>query len=270
MEERKDKITKGLQIGLKTGLSFFDDNMIGWLPGNLIAIIGRPGIGKSWLLMYLACFAYYFGGARVAYLSPEMAIPEVEDRWDTIKSAFEGEGFSNESLTSGKVNLPKYKKYLESTSKRNDWVTLDSNEGKAFSLASAQSIVDEFQPDLVCVDGLILMDSGNAGDGESWEAMRKLAYGLKNIAQNNKIVIMAASQAGRNAAGAMPELHQIYGGDALAQAADVAIMVSDVAEAGNEAEAFTRYITIPKRRSGKTFAKKMKLRFNVDRGSIGL
>ena len=90
MEERKDKITKGLQIGLKTGLSFFDDNMIGWLPGNLIAIIGRPGIGKSWLLMYLACFAYYFGGARVAYLSPEMAIPEVEDRWDTIKSAFEG------------------------------------------------------------------------------------------------------------------------------------------------------------------------------------
>jgi hypothetical protein len=77
LRERKEKLKKGGILGIKTVLSFFDEKLLGWEPGNLIAIIARLGIGKTTLGTYLACFGYS-EGYRVAYLSPEMTTEEEE------------------------------------------------------------------------------------------------------------------------------------------------------------------------------------------------
>ena len=44
--ERKKQIEKGESIGIKTGLSMFDEKMMGWQPGDFIVVYGPPQVGK--------------------------------------------------------------------------------------------------------------------------------------------------------------------------------------------------------------------------------
>jgi intein/homing endonuclease len=44
--ERKKQIERGESIGIKTGLSMFDEKMMGWQPGDLIVVYGPPQVGK--------------------------------------------------------------------------------------------------------------------------------------------------------------------------------------------------------------------------------
>ena len=262
--DRKDKISKGITIGLRTGFSIFDDKLIGWFPGNLISLIGRLGMGKSWLSLYISCSAY-LDNKRVIYLSPEMTVQEVELRWDTLMSHFYNYQFSNEELSLGKTNAKEYKKWLLEAAKRSDWLTMDSCYGKPFTISAIESIIEDFFPDLLCVDGFLeLRSEGNKLD-KGWEVMLDIAYGLKAIAQNKKIVVLTTVQASRAAAGNMPELHQVYGGDAISQASDIVLTLTE-----DEKKPFVRYISIPKRRSGKTYNKKFEINFDVDHGKIGV
>lgn len=268
--ERKDKISKGMQLGLRTGFSLFDDNNIGWLPGNLIGIVGRMNIGKSWLLQYTACSSYA-AGHRIVYLSPEMTIQEIELRWDTIMSAFYAYQFPNDDLILGKVDENKYNEWLNEISKNARWVTMDSNHGKPFTIQAVESIVEEFQPNLLCVDGFLELRSSESVIDKNWQVMLDVAHGLKAIAQNNKIVILVTSQAKRmnfeekESLGNMPGLEHVYGGDALGQASDIIITMTD-----SEKEPNIRYISVPKRRGGgKAYTKRIKLNFDVNVGKIG-
>lgn len=44
--ERKKQIEKGETIGIKTGLSMFDEKMMGWQPGDFVVVYGPPQVGK--------------------------------------------------------------------------------------------------------------------------------------------------------------------------------------------------------------------------------
>jgi len=44
--ERKKQIERGESIGIKTGLSMFDEKMMGWQPGDFIVVYGPPQVGK--------------------------------------------------------------------------------------------------------------------------------------------------------------------------------------------------------------------------------
>lgn len=267
-DRRKNAISKGQHLGLKTGFSLFDNQNIGWQPGNFISIIGRLGMGKSWLLEYTACTAYA-DNHRVLYLSPEMSNEEVELRWDTMMSAFYNYRFPNDDLLIGKIDRNKYKDWLTEISKNNNWITMDSNHGKPFTIEAIEALVDEFQPELLCVDGFLELRSNSSGMDKSWQVMLDIAYGLKAIAQNNKIVVIITSQAKRMNAEdkeqlqGMPGTEQIYGGDALGQASDVIITMTDSDEPN------VRCIAVPKVRGRKSYTKRVKLNFDVNIGKIG-
>ena len=260
----KEKAGKGVTVGLKTGISLFDEKYIGWQPGDLIAIIGRMGLGKSWLLIYSACVSY-LTGKRVLFISPEMPCAEVELRMDTIIGAMQGHKFLNDKLQEGKVNMKEYKEFLEKMASRHDWLTVDSNNGRPFNLGSIISLTDEFNPDLVCIDGIGLIESGNK---EAWQKTQESSYGLKNLAQTRKVVVMITSQVNRQSLDkdeGMPGLENIYMGDAAGQAASVVIaMNKDI----NKPE--VRYITIPKRRNGVAINKPLEIRFSVNEGLISI
>jgi len=266
-EEKMLKRKSGIQIGIKTGISFFDEKYIGWNPGNLIGIVARLGVGKSFMLLYLACIAYE-DGRKVLFISPEMTIEEVEARWDVILAYLRGYKFSNEALLSGgKVNKSEYAEFLETTKERSDWVTYDSYEGKQFSVSVINSLIQEHQPDLVAIDGLPLL-SDDLGAGQSWENVKNVSYGLKSVAQQNKVVALVTTQATREASkrndSQLPELHQVAYGDAFAQAANMILTIGEDKKNPN-----IRYIKIPKNRNGRIYTKRAKISFDVDIGRIG-
>jgi len=259
--KRKETIESGKFVGIRTGLDIFDNNLTGWQDGDLTAIVGRVGSGKSWLLMYFASIAY-LEGKRVLYLSPEMSTYEVNQRLDTIVSAQMGNALTNDDIKYGNVDLKDYKAFLERLKVRKDWKNVDSDGGKSFNLQSIQNEVDSFKPDLLCIDGFLLVQA-NRGE-EGWLALLGLAYGLKNIAMNNKIPILATAQASRKSDGDIPTMVEVYGGDALAQASSVVIMM-----AINAQEEKKRSITIPKIRNMKNITKAFQISFDVNRGIIG-
>ena len=260
MLDRKERLKGGKSIGMRTGFSFFDDKLLGWLPGNLISIVARLGIGKTFIAEYLSCFAYS-EGYRVAYCSPEMTIVEHEIRWDVILGALMGYKFSIRELIRGDTNPIKYKEFLTKVSQRDDWITLDSNHDRPFTIPSIQAIVDEYSPDLLVVDGFLLLDIGGE---KNWKNMLSAAYSLKNIVQTKKIVGIVTAQATRDSAGEIPEAHQVYGGDALAQASDVLITMGE-----NPMKPKSRFIQIAKRRMDEGSNKKIEINFDCDIGKIG-
>ena len=262
IKTRKESVNKGIMVGLKTGLSIFDKNFLGWLPGNLISIIGRLGVGKSWVVLWMGGVVY-MEGKRVLFLSPELSIREVEDRWITLIGNKFGYSFPNSDLAIGKIDIEKYKEWAEIVSKRADWLTLDTYSGEPFTIGSIQYLVKEFNPDLLAVDGIELLQDEEKHK-EKWESMFSIAYGLKGIAQNNKIVVIATAQASREAVDKMPELHHIALSDAIGRASDIVIPMMQDKEKPN-----VRFITIPKRRVGKVINKRIEIEFNVNTGQIG-
>ena len=259
--KNRDNITKGVTNGIKTGIKIFDDNNIGWQPGNLIGIIGRLGVGKSTVAQYLGCTAYK-AGKRVLFISPEMSAEEVNLKFDTFMGKMNGYTFLNDKLQIGDIDLRNYKKWLEGISTRKDWLTIDSANGKKFNINNINGYVTEFAPDMVIVDGVPLLD----GVGEqSWVKMMDVSYGLKAIAQNNKVVVIATSQANRAVGDEMPRPDQVSFGDAFMQAADFGIFMQQ-----NINKPLSRYITIPKRRTGKAINTPIEITFNINEGIISM
>jgi predicted ATP-dependent serine protease len=223
--------------------------------------VGRLGVGKSTLAQYLACQTYKTG-KRVLFLSPEMSVDEVHLRWDTFMGKMNGYTFLNDKLQTGEVNMKEYKKWLEEVKVRKDWLTLDSANGKKFNVSNIKGFINEFSPDLVVVDGVALLE----GIGEqSWLKVMDVSYGLKSLAQNHKIVIMATMQANREVKDDMPRPDQVSFGDAFMQACDCGIFIQQ-----NINKPDIRFITIPKRRNGKAINTAIQIDFDINSGMISV
>lgn len=261
-EELADKMIKVNQdkvLGIPTGIPVFDNTAGGWMPGQLVSIVGRLNEGKSWLLQYL-CVAAYKAGNRILFLSPEMTVSEVELRFDSLVSRV----FSNMDLTLGRpgIDVEEYKAYLDKLEKREDWVTYDSVPGgRPFTVSSIQGLVHLHKPDILAVDGVPLISDENGSD-TSWQKMANVGYGLKSIAMNNKIPVLCTSQANREAASdrAIPKLHQISYGDALGQACDKVIGLVRISDDKIK-------IALLKNRGGRLIGE-MFFNFKVDLGDI--
>lgn len=259
--QRSTMASQGLTIGMKTGLSILDDKLLGWQRGNLVTIVAASGKGKSWLSMYIAAYPYVMDNNRVLFLEPEMTILESELRWDTLVGKLLGHKFSNQGLTVGKgINTKEYKAFLEEVSKNDRWLTLTSDNKKRFTIQSIEAEVERFSPDIVVLDGFLLLDIG----GKEWDSMEDAAAGLKNIAQNYNCVFIVTTQASRSAKDEMPEIHEVFGGEALRHQSDVMIMMADTDEPK------VRKIIIPKRRTGEAINKPIKISFDMDSGTIGI
>ena len=77
-----DKIKEGIhstEMGLLSGIKALDDAILGFSPGEMIIIAGRPGMGKSSLArdIMLSVGAPEAGGGTVVLFTLEMLYQEV-------------------------------------------------------------------------------------------------------------------------------------------------------------------------------------------------
>jgi len=199
------------------------------------------------------------------YLSPEMTVEETEFRFDAINAHHMEVSIKNSDLTLAKLpDARLYKDYLAQLQGQNrrDFITADSDLNRRFTISGIQSMIFEYKPDMVCIDGVYLMED-EEGAEQSWQKMMHLGYGLKNLAMINKVVIMASTQANREAAAKefmTPKAHHISYGDALAQAADRVFGIAMIDES-------TIKIGTIKVRSGK-WCPELMIQFDVDSGDI--
>ena len=262
--ESKIPETKDMVIGIPTGIRYFDSEYrLGWLPGELSAIIGRLYIGKSWMLIYFGAVAWLCG-YRILFLSPEMPNEESEARFDALVCGLHNIPVDITDLYRGYHPTSEQKGLFEKIAKRGDWITMSSAEGKSFRPSELPRLVRQYSPHLVLVDGFSLM-TGDTRRAQLWESIRDMSRELKQLAVGMGISVVVAHQANRGAANTArpPGLHEISFGDALAQDCDRVIVLSQPTKPPQ-----TLTVTIQKFRKGRPLQTGTDFLFDPDHGRI--
>lgn len=88
-------------VGVSSGISKLDDYLQGFRGGNLIIIAGRPGLGKSAMVMTIAHHVAVVLRRAVAFFSLEMTRAELGDRLLSLQAHIPSELIRSHRLTDG-------------------------------------------------------------------------------------------------------------------------------------------------------------------------
>lgn len=236
---RQEYLKSEAVMGIKTGLKVIDDTKQGWMPGELVGVYGRPGVGKTWLALWQAGMAW-MQGLRVLAITPEMPVSQINIRIDVTLAGLMGYHLDYSRLLSGDASQEiNYRKFVSAIGDQKRWWTYDSLDERPIGMAEITALVKLHDPQIVVIDGISLLRA--EGRGQTWEQMKELSYGLKQIATINDIPFIITHQAtrrdtsrkemslsGRGDDYVMPSLNDAAYGDAFVQACSTIItMVGD-------------------------------------------
>jgi replicative DNA helicase len=199
VEARVKRAKKHGSSGVKTGFSVFDRITGGLQPGTLTIVGARLGEGKSYAMQHMSV-TNLLNKKTVQFDALEQTATEVKMRMHSLLSArIDGlPAVSASSLMRGEgVELAKYKSMLKKTKRELSGSALhiaDSSRGQ-IGLMTVAAQIERNRPDVVYIDYLTLMQK----KGNEWQDVGELTRGLKNLAQQYQIPIVAAAQLNRQA-----------------------------------------------------------------------
>jgi replicative DNA helicase len=235
-------------IGIPSGLTSLDRKTGGWQNSDLIIIAGRPSQGKTAFALFSAIQSATFG-FPVAIFSLEMSKNQLTDRAFSTMTAL-----SPLDIRSGRMEWPE----LESGIGKLERLPVFIDDTPALTLVQLRSKVMQLKKHriaLVVVDYLQLM----RGDGNNREQeISSISRGLKAIAKEMNVPVIALSQLNRMADGKRPVLANLRESGAIEQDADVVVFIHRPEKYGQETTddgASTRglcELIIDKHRNGPT------------------
>lgn len=200
-------------LGMRTGLNIIDSSRTGWMPGDLIGIFSRPGVGKTWFEAWEGVINWC-DGKRILIISPEMPANRLNLRIDLLVANALGHTIDYNKLMLGDPSIrAEYALTCEALAQSNRWWTYSSINDGEISLGDVAALIKQHQPDMAFVDGISLLQLPGNNRDQTWEQMKKLCYGLKNIATVNNIPIMVSHQAVNSARGRRTQVDTIGRGD---------------------------------------------------------
>jgi replicative DNA helicase len=196
-----------LTTGVMSGFSEIDDYTYGIKQSELMIISGASSSGKSLLMMNYAINAWLGpnkpgdlynemleGGKNVVYFTLEMSKRQLEQRIDANMANVRHKAIMRGQLTPEekqrwKSSLDFQKKY----DKKFYIVDMPRGSRTLDIEARYDSILSEFQPDLVVVDYLGIMKP-NKDFGQDWLEVGHVAEDLHEFCRNKNIAVLTAAQ----------------------------------------------------------------------------
>lgn len=219
-EQRKE--TKGM-LGISTGIDKLDFIIKGLQPKQLITLIARTGLGKTWTLVKVAAHAQ-LNGYRVLFLTTEMSEEQIEDRLEAMLIGILYGDFNYNKFKSGSLDKDQEEIYYEFLDRKSKFEPLIIDTATGVSNVNAK--IDQHQPDLVLVDSAYLMEDDRGSD-QDWLRVAHITRDLKSLAKSKKIPIFINSQADANTSiKTGPELSNIGFSKAIGQDSDVVLALS--------------------------------------------
>ncbi|OGV89961.1 replicative DNA helicase [Microgenomates group bacterium RBG_19FT_COMBO_39_10] len=259
--DRLDELHKragGLR-GVPTGFKDIDNTLAGLQPSNLIILAARPGIGKTALALNIAQNVSVKEKLPIGFFSLEMSSEELVDRalvaqadidaWRMKTGRLDEEDFTKLSEAMG--ILAEAPLYIDDTP------ALSILEMRT----KARRLMAEHGLQLIIVDYLQLVRSLSRRESRVQE-VSEISQGLKNLARELKVPVLAVSQLSRaveQRGSPRPQLADLRESGAIEQDADVVMFIWR--EDNEDIESIE--LEVAKHRNGPL--RRMKLRFRGER-----
>ncbi|MCA9347077.1 replicative DNA helicase [Candidatus Saccharibacteria bacterium] len=209
--ERLDELHKGGGgvRGIPTGFRDLDNIIAGWQKSDLVILAARPAMGKSVLALNFAHKVATKSEMPVLYFSLEMSKDQLVDRMLAMESGVDAWNIRTGNLSN------------------EDWEKLSTAMG---SLAEAPIYIDDTagitvsdlrtkarreqhrrQLGLIIIDYLQLMSGGSrfGSDSNRVQEISEISRGLKSIARELNVPVIALSQLSRSVETRSPQIPQL-------------------------------------------------------------
>lgn len=185
---------RGEPLGIPTGYKLLDKLLGGLQRSDLIIIAGRPGMGKTSLLLSIAQNAARKFNQRVALFSLEMSAEQVVQRLISAET-----GIDSQRLRLGELREDEWPTFVQATGVLSDTQIFIDDTPAISALqmrTKARRLHAEHGLDLIMVDYLQLM----RGDFRAENRVQEVSYisrELKSLARELNVPVIAASQLSR-------------------------------------------------------------------------
>jgi RecA/RadA recombinase len=215
-QQRKE----GINIhGIPTGFAWLDRTLLGWHSGDMIVLLGKRGVGKTWAALVMA-HAAQMAGYNVMFVSKEMSLRSLEERYDSVHAKLPYKDFRRGKL--GTLLEKQYYKTLENMESLADF-NIPDFQGPC-SPATIFAKVVELQIQFLVVDGVYMLDDDH-GLKKGWEKHVNIAQDLKTYLHRQRIPGVFTNQLNREADPKDATLDNSAYSDAYGQYSDVALKV---------------------------------------------
>ncbi|HEY6917558.1 MAG TPA: replicative DNA helicase, partial [Allosphingosinicella sp.] len=234
--------TGGGLSGVTTGLDTVNVKTGGLHPSDLLILAGRPGMGKTSLATNIAFNAAQrlvrdledgipaekSAGAAVAFFSLEMSADQLATRILSEQS-----GISSENLRMGKISQQDFRNLARAAADLESLpLYIDDTAGLTIAAlrTRARRLKRQRGIGLIVVDYLqLLQGTGKGGDGNRVQEISEISRGLKTLAKELGVPVLALSQLSRaveSREDKRPQLSDLRESGSIEQDADIVLFVS--------------------------------------------
>ncbi len=217
---------KGALRGLKTGFRDLDKKTAGFQKGDLVIIGARPAMGKTTFAQNLAYNIANINKKGVLFFSMEMADREIVDRMISDVS-----GVDNWKMRTGNLSDEEFQKIGDALADMDELpIYIDSTSSMTIMELrnKARRAMHDHDIGIVIVDYLQLISGSNKYAGNRVQEVSEVSRGLKILARELSIPVIALAQLSRNVTGRddpRPVLSDLRDSGSIEQDADLVMFL---------------------------------------------
>ena len=222
-DEYVTKCSNFQEYYLSTGLKEVDEILGGGFDRKeeLVVVVARPGVGKSWISLKFATEAA-MQGLRVGLYAGEMTDTKVGYRFDTLAGHINNGGITHGNRTF-QVEYKEYLDKLRETCKGDILVITPSMFNGFATVNNLKNFVEKQNLDVLVVDQLSLLEEPKGKTQK--EKTANLMVALKKLQSLERIPVICVSQQNRTKSDDGLDLTQIANADEVGQFATICIFV---------------------------------------------
>ena len=198
---------KGALRGVRTGYRDLDNMTAGLQRSDLIILAARPAMGKTTLVTNLAYNVATVAKQAVLFFSLEMSKEQLVDRMLADAS-----GVDAWNIRTGNLSDEDFSKLSEAMGEMAEApIFIDDTPGVSVleMRTKARRIAHEQPIGLIIIDYLQLMQGSGKNDGNRVQEVSEISRGLKLIARELNVPVIALSQLSRSVESRSPQIPQL-------------------------------------------------------------
>lgn len=210
--------------GVPTGWGWFDHTVGGYQPGDLVTWVARPNLGKTYLLLKQASFAWQVGYS-VLVVTMEMTIEQITRRLAAMQA-----GINPDYLRKGTLStyaLRRMEQYLDAMVGAERFRMFSGGLRKKVS--DVELLVQEYSPDIVFIDGVYMMQPEAKRSMSKVEKVSEVYDDLKRMTLSQNVPSVVTTQFNRTAGkkGKDGSLENIAFSDAISTHSSIVVSIGE-------------------------------------------